>query len=101
MDSTDISDEQIAATILHKLARKDKWGGAHISSDKVSRWIALKIRNDGKRVGKVMKRLINRGFIIPKPTSYGMQISLNPHMSKVILQMIDRSLYSENEADSD
>lgn len=91
--SQKITDKEIAATILDKLARKGKWGGAHISSDKVSRWISKKIKRNGKRVRKVLKDLIKEGYVISKITSYGLEISLNPRKSREITEMIEEVLY--------
>ena len=62
--STEVTDREIAATILDKLARKKKWGAAHISSDKISRWISRKVKRNGKRVRKVLKDLIKKGMFV-------------------------------------
>lgn len=35
------------------------------------------VRGEAK---KALKSLIKKGYILPKPTSYGLQVSLNPRM---------------------
>jgi len=85
-----ISDTEIQAHILHKLFRKKKFGGAHISYDKIKRWIGSKVERDGKRVDENLKLLIKEGIIISKPTSYGLEISLNPRFSEEIILRIGR-----------
>ena len=71
------------------MARKSKWGAAHISSDKIVRWISRKIGRNGKRVRKVLRGLIKDGYVLKKITGYGLEISLNPHKSREITEMIE------------
>ncbi|MGH9909888.1 MAG: hypothetical protein ACRD32_04545 [Nitrososphaerales archaeon] len=40
------------------------------------------------------KELIRQGLIIPKPTHYGLQVSLNPRQSEVIIEFM-RRFFSE------
>jgi len=89
-----LTDSEVAATILDKLARKNKWGAAHTSSDKIVRRISRKIRGKGKRVRKVLKGLIKDGYVLKKITGYGLEISLNPHKSREITEIIERLLNS-------
>ena len=59
-----ISDEKIRSYILKKLARKGKWGGAHISFDKIARWIRPReLGKNGKRVKRVLVDLIKEGLV--------------------------------------
>jgi hypothetical protein len=41
-------------------------------------------KNGLKRVERVEKELIKKGFILSKITSYGLEIRLNPKLSKEI-----------------
>lgn len=92
-----VSDAEVQANILHKLFRKKKWGGAHMSYDKIKRWISERqIDGGGKRVDQNLKGLIKEGLIISKPTHYGLEISLNPGFSKDIIERI-KIFYPEEE----
>lgn len=61
--------------ILRKLFRRRAIGGRHTAIEHVISGIPGHERGAAK---KVADELINEGLIIPKPTSYGLQISLNP-----------------------
>ena len=41
-----------------------------------------------KLAAKIAEELAREGFIIKKPTSYGLQVSLNPKMSQEIKKLI-------------
>jgi len=43
-----------------------------------------------KRVEKMVKELIRQGLIIPKPTHYGLQVSLNPRQNETIIVIMRR-----------
>jgi len=42
------------------------------------------------RVEKLTKQLIREGLIVPKPTGYGMQVSLNPRQNEVIIVIMKK-----------
>jgi len=86
------SDAEIKARILLKLAKRGKWGGAHTSFDNLEKgWGMRDLGKEGvKRIQKLAKDLIREGFIIGKPTSYGLQISLNSKRSAEIEQIIKK-----------
>jgi hypothetical protein len=86
------SDDEIEARILLKLAKRGKWGGAHTSFDNVKKgWNERDLGKHGiKRVYEITKDLIRQGFILSKPTHYGLEISLNPKKSAEIEQIIKR-----------
>ena len=69
-----MEDEIIVATILYNLRRKKIIGGKHTHFDTLKRGFPGHL---GKDIGKIAKDLIKRGWIISKPTSYGLQVSLN------------------------
>jgi hypothetical protein len=41
-------------------------------------------------VDKLAKELIRQGLIIAKPTHYGLQVSLNPRQSEIIIALMRR-----------
>ena len=82
----DFSDEdKIKATILYHLRRKKVIGGVHTHFDTLKRGFPSHI---GKDIDKIAKELIKDGLIITKPTSYGLQVSLNKERLKEIEEFI-------------
>ena len=69
-----MDDDVIAATILYNLRRKKVIGGKHTHFDTLKRGFPGHL---GKDVSGIAKGLIKRGWIVSKPTSYGLQVSLN------------------------
>ena len=85
-----ISDEdKIKATILYNLRRKKIIGGVHTHYDTLKRGFPSPL---GKDIEKVAKKLIKEGFIITKPTSYGLQVSLNKERLADIEEIITRTI---------
>ncbi|MBI4155348.1 hypothetical protein HY498_04660 [Candidatus Woesearchaeota archaeon] len=82
-------EEKIKATILYNLRRKKMIGGAHIHFDTLRRGFPSHL---SKEINKVAKELIKKGFIISKPTSYGLQVSLNKEKIKEIDAFIKKIL---------
>lgn len=41
-----------------------------------------------KRAKKELKKLIRRGYILQKPTSYGTEVSINPRMIQEIREIL-------------
>ena len=73
--SKNISNREVLkAMILKKLKRRGKWGGAHTSFDKLTTGIPKHLRGEAKEVAK---ELIKAGLLLSKPTSYGLEVSLN------------------------
>ncbi|MBI2543593.1 MAG: hypothetical protein HYW24_05420 [Candidatus Aenigmarchaeota archaeon] len=84
------SDEEVEVRILLKMDKRGKWGGAYTSVDNIKKgWNIRDIGKEGlKRVDKLTKELIRKGFILSKPTSYGLEVSLNPRFSQEIISLI-------------
>lgn len=61
--------------ILAKMLRHGYIGGKHTSEDNIPKGLPKHIRGEIK---KALKNLIREGYIIPKITSYGTEVSLNP-----------------------
>jgi hypothetical protein len=87
-----LSDEEIKATILFKLYKRGNWGGSHTALDNVKKGFKESELGKGglKRVEKMIRELVRSGLIIPKPTSYGLQVSLNPRQNEVIVTIMKR-----------
>ena len=77
--------EEIERTILRKLAYMGKWGGSHTSFDNLPKGFPKHLRGDVKVVAK---ELIKRGLLLSKPTSYGLEVSLNVRMKKEIEELV-------------
>jgi hypothetical protein len=92
------SDEEIRARIILKLYRHGKWGASHTSFENVRKGFNLRdLGKDGtKRVDKIAKEMIKSGLIMSHPTSYGLEISLNPRFSQEILTMM-KNIFSDIE----
>jgi hypothetical protein len=82
-----LSDEQIKATILFKLYKRGNWGGSHTAVENLKKgWKAQDLgKHSLARVEKLTKQLIREGMIVPKPTGYGLQVSLNPRQNEAII----------------
>ena len=78
-------EEKIKATILYHLRRKKVIGNVHTHFDTLKKGFPSHL---GKNVEKVAKKLIKERLIITKPTSYGLQISLNKEKLKEIEDFI-------------
>lgn len=85
-----LSDDEIKATILFKLHKRGNWGGSHTAFDNLKKGFKDEDlgKHGGKRVDKLAKELIRQGLIIPKPTHYGLQVSLNPRQSETIIAFV-------------
>jgi DNA-binding HxlR family transcriptional regulator len=86
----DFGDEdKVKATILYHLRRKKVIGGVHTHFDTLKRGFPAHL---GKIVSKAAKQLVNGGLILTKPTSYGLQVSLNKDRLSEIEGFIKRVL---------
>jgi hypothetical protein len=87
-----LSDDQIKATILFKLHKRGNWGGSHTAFENLKKgWKEADLGKQSlKRVEKLTRELIRQGLIIPKPTHYGLQVSLNPRQNDTIITVMRR-----------
>jgi len=83
------NDEQIRATMLYHLRRKRIIGAKHTHYDTLKFGFPSHL---GKNIKKIADQLIKQGFIISKPTSYGLQVSLNKEKLKEIEEIIKITL---------
>ena len=88
----EFSDEEIKATMLYHLRRKRVIGNVHTHYDTIKRGFSSHL---GKDIEKIAKELIKQGLIITKPTSYGLQVSLNKEKLKEIEEFILKILNIE------
>jgi hypothetical protein len=72
--------------ILSKMFRHGYIGGKHTSEDNIPRGLPKHVHGEAK---KALKNLIRQGYIIPKTTSYGLQVSLNPTRISEIKQILE------------
>jgi len=61
-------------------------GGKHTAIENLKKGFPKHVRGD---VDDEVKELIREGFIIPKTTSYGLQVSLNPNMIPEIERILE------------
>ena len=71
----------IKRTILKKLVQHNIWGARHTNYEFVQKGLPKELRGSAKDVAD---DLIKDGTLLLHPTSYGMQISLNPERAKEI-----------------
>jgi hypothetical protein len=83
------NEEQIKATMLYHLRRKRIIGAKHTHYDTLKFGFASHL---GKEVKKVADELIKQGLVICKPTSYGLQVSLNKDKIPEIEDFIKKKL---------
>ncbi len=76
---------KIEVDILEKLYRHHFIGEKHTSEDNIPKSFPKHLRGDAK---KALKNLIKQGYVVPKITSYGLEVSLNPRKIREIEKAI-------------
>lgn len=79
MDS--FSKDFLRAKILFKLARMRKWHNSHTAFDNLKKGFKP---HEQKDVKKISENLIKEGYLLKKPTKYGLHVSLNHHKAQEI-----------------
>ena len=79
----------IKARLLYHLRKKRVLGGVHTHFDTLKMGFPKHL---SKEVEKVAKELIKEGWLITKPTSYGLQVSLNKDKLAEIEMFIENVL---------
>ena len=72
--------------ILRKMFRLRVIGGKHTAVEHLTKGLPKHTISEAKNA---VKELIKDGFILSKPTSYGMQVSLNPEKIDEIIKIIE------------
>ncbi|MBI2579154.1 MAG: hypothetical protein HYW26_05560 [Candidatus Aenigmarchaeota archaeon] len=91
------SDEELKAWILYKLAKHGYFHGRHTDFENISKGFKPQHlgKSGHKRIGRLADELAREGFIIKKPTSYGLHVSLNSTKSQEMKEFIKRVLHIE------
>lgn len=84
----ELTDEEIKADMMNKLLRKSCWGAKYLPLDSLVNWFAKKVRRNGKRVRRVIRTLVNDEYLLLHKR--GRTVSLNPMMSREIVEYIER-----------
>jgi len=79
-----VEKEEIVKSLLRKLLYLGKWGGSHTSIDNLPKGFPKHLRGEIKDIAK---ELIKKEILISKPTSYGVEVSLNPQKKKEIEEL--------------
>lgn len=86
----DFSDDLIKARLLYHLRKKRVIGAKHTHYDTLKFGFPKHL---GKRVESIAKELMKADWLITKPTSYGLQVSLNvtklPEIEEFIKKVLD------------
>lgn len=89
-----MDNQEIRARMLFALARKRKWGESHTAHEHIFRQFKSEALGKAglKNVKNIAEELMREGFILKKPTHYGLQVSLNPVKSQEIKKLIKEKL---------
>jgi len=68
--------EDIKRYILRKLVRHRMWMHKHTSIHNLPKGLPDRLRSGGE-VRKAVEELLREGFLLSKPTNYGLEVSLN------------------------
>ena len=86
MKVSNLDYNNIRRTILRKLTIHNIWGAKHTSPDNLQKGLPKHLHGAAK---EVVNDLIKEGFLLSHPTSYGLQVSLNPKMAAEIKRFLD------------
>ena len=83
------NDDEIKGKILHKLTRLGKFKHSHTSIDNLPKGFPKELRGEVK---DNVKELIKEEILSTKPTSYGVEVSINPDKKERIMYYIEKFL---------
>ncbi|MBI5148288.1 hypothetical protein HZA33_01260 [Candidatus Pacearchaeota archaeon] len=86
-------EKAIKRAILRKLVRHRMWMHKHTSIHNLHKGLPDHLRSK-KEVKKVIEELLKKGFLLSKPTSYGLEVSLNIGKKKEIEDFIGNENYN-------
>ena len=86
------TNEEIKGKILHKLTRLGKFKHKNNYIDNLPKGFPKELRGDVK---DCVKELIKESILFVKPTSYGLEVSINIEKKEKIMHYIDRFLEKE------
>jgi hypothetical protein len=89
-----MDNEEISARLLFALARHRKWGESHTAYEHMFRQFKTETLGKAglKNVRNIADDLVKEGFVIMKPSHYGLQVSLNPKKAQEIKNTIKEKL---------
>ncbi|MFA4819459.1 MAG: hypothetical protein WC613_00700 [Candidatus Aenigmatarchaeota archaeon] len=89
-----MDNDLIRAKLLFSLARHRKWGECHTAYENMMRQFrSQNLGKEGMKIAtKIGEELMREGFIIKKPTNYGLQVSLNPRKPQEIKELIKKNI---------
>jgi hypothetical protein len=95
MNNENISEKEKIITaikrhILLKLVEHRYWQHKHTNINNLPKSLPTHLKNSGY-TKTAIKELINKNFLISKPTSYGLELSLNIRMKKEIEDSISNN----------
>lgn len=82
---TQMNTTTLEKDILQKMLKHGYIGNRHTSIDNIPKGFPKHLRGNVK---KALKKLNKKGYLKVKPTSYGLEISLNPETIKEIIKII-------------
>jgi len=82
----DLGEGDIIPWILDTLARHGVWGAKHTSFDNIPKGAPQHMRGGIKEAAE---QLIKDGYLIQKPTGYGLEVSLNFSRKNEIFDIIE------------
>ncbi len=90
---TDEEVRMVMKLIVKRLANIDKWGGAHTPLDRIRNYLPDHLfgKKSKKIKDKAIKKLINMRFLLAKPSTGEIHVSLNPEMKKEIYEFIEKN----------
>ena len=74
--------------VLNKLVRRRIWQHKHTSIHNLAKGLPLELRQS-KIIKKVIEDLLKKGFLLSKPTNYGLEVSLNIRRKKEIEEIVN------------
>lgn len=74
--------------LLENLLEKNIISEKHTSEDNATKCVPKHLRGEAK---KALKKLSREGYVLLKPTSYGMEVSLNPHRIAEIRKILSET----------
>lgn len=88
------TDVELKAWILYKLLKHGYFHGRHTAFENIAKGFKPQhLGKEGhKRINRLAEELIRGCFILKKPTSYGLHISLNSSKSREIRDFIKNVL---------
>lgn len=85
MKVSDLDYNNSKKFVLRKLFNHNVWGGKHTSPDNLQKGLPGHLRGAAK---DIVKDMIREGLLLSHPTSYGMQVSMNPKMAAKIKEFL-------------